>query len=268
MATTSAQEAWIRDPDTGRRYDAGYTWRARDLKEARRALQVMSGDPDRVDAVGEFLAAMSGPSLKALFKKVMSDPDARRIMIERRDLLATLGDRERLATLPEGTFGRAYYDWTQARDFTAGGLAEAVHVVRRDFQCEVDVMSARVTDMHDLWHVLNGWDDDMLGEMHLLGYSYAQLGSSGWLALGTLFNLVLVSTGRLDGVAYFTRAYVRGKRAKALVGVDWEAMLELPLDEVRSRLGVPAPRPYTPLSSDEWQGVRKRSWITRRRTRS
>lgn len=33
-------------------------------------------------------------------------------------------------------------------------------------------MHARVVDMHELWHVLNGWDDDIRGELHLLGYSY------------------------------------------------------------------------------------------------
>lgn len=257
-------DAWIRDPDSGRRYDAGYHWKRRDYKAARQALEVMSRDPDRTDAVGEFLAAMSGPALKKLFRQVMSDPDARRIMVERRDLLTTLSDREHLSKLPADTLGRVYYDWTQQRDFTAEGLATAVHVVRRDFQCEVDVMSARITDMHDLWHVLNGWGGDMLGEMHLLGYSYAQLRSPGWLVLGSLFNLVLVSTGRFDGVAYFTRAFIRGKRAKSLIGVDWESMLELPIDDVRRQLRIPPPRPYRPLSNEQWQVVAERSFITRR----
>lgn len=233
-----------------------------DVVRAFKVLRRLGADPNRTDLVGEFIASLTGHSALALFRRVQADPVGAAILREGRDLGAVLGDREYLATLPAGSLGRAYLDWTAARDFTAEGIAAAISAqVTRTFDDPRSVMATRVVDMHDLWHVLNGWDSDIHGELHLLGYSYAQLGAYAWLILALLTNLVMATAGRPEGLGYLRNAIRRGRRATLLVAVDWEAMLPLPLGEVRRRLRVDEPEPYRKLTFSELDGIRRRSVV-------
>lgn len=220
----------------------------RDILKAFSILGELRRDPDRTDLVGEFIGNLTGPSSDRLFHKVWNDPVGRVILQKGRDLGATLGDRPYLASLPAGSLGRAYFDWTSERDFTAEGLADEIsNQVGREFNNPRTSMGPRVVDMHDLWHVLNGWDSDIYGEIHLLGYSYAQLGGWAWLILAMIANTLLAVRGRFEGIGYFRNARKRGKEAALLVAVDWEAMLPLPLDEVRQKLSIARPEPYVRL---------------------
>jgi ubiquinone biosynthesis protein COQ4 len=220
----------------------------RDVLKAFATLGELSKDANRTDLVGEFIGLLTGPSADRLFHRVWCDPVGRSILQEGRDLRATLADRHYLASLPAGSLGRTYFDWTGTRDFTADGLAKEIsNQVARGRTDPRSTMGARVVDMHDLWHVLNGWDSDIYGEMHLLGYSYAQLGGWAWLILGVIANLLLAVRGRFEGIAYLRNAIRRGRRAALLPAVDWEAMLPLPLDEVRARLSIPMPESYSRL---------------------
>jgi ubiquinone biosynthesis protein COQ4 len=222
----------------------------RDILKAFSVLSELRKDPDRTDLVGEFIGTLTGPSADRLLRKVWSDPVGRRILEERRDLRATLADRPYLAALPEGSLGRAYFDWTATRDFTADGLAaEISNQVGRELDNPRATMAARVVAMHDLWHVLNGWDSDIFGEIHLLGYSYAQLGGWAWRILALIANSILATRGRFEGIGYLRNAIRRGRGASLLVAVDWEAMLPLPLDEVRRQLSIAAPDPYQRLQT-------------------
>lgn len=235
-----------------------------DWARALAALREVAIDPERTDKVGEFIGTLTGPSAEALFLRVWADPVGRAILEEGRDLSATLRDRAYLGSLPAGSLGRAYLDWTAPRDFTADGIAEAIsEQVPRDLSDPGATMGARVVDMHDLWHVLNGWDSDIVGEIHLLGYSYAQLGAWAWLLLGLLSNVPLVLSGRLDGLSCLFGAVRRGREAALLPAVDWEAMLALPLDEVRRRLGVRPPEPYRQLRFEDLREMRRRSPLVR-----
>ena len=235
-----------------------------DVLRALTALKGFSADPDRTDLIGEFIGSLTGPSAADLFEQVWSDPVGRSILAEGRDLGRTLGDRDYLSTLPAGSLGRAYFDWTASRDFTAEGIAAAISSqVPRTFADPGATMGARVVDMHDLWHVLNEWDSDIHGEIHLLGYSYAQLGAYAWLGLGLLSNLALVLGGRFSGLRYLWDAVGRGREAAPLVAVDWEAMLPLPIDEVRQRLGIAPPTPYERLTYAELADLRRNGAVFR-----
>ncbi len=238
--------------------------RPADVSRALRALHGFGKDPNRTDLVGEFIGSLTGPSADALYKKVWSDPVGRVLLEERRDLSLTLGNRSYLASLAPGSLGRTYFDWTAARDFSADGIADAIrNQVPRRLDGPGSTMAARVVDMHDLWHVLNGWDSDICGELHLLGYSYAQLGAYAWLVLALLTNLGLILAGRFEGIGYMRNSIRRGRRASLLTAVDWEAMLPLPLDEVRQRLGVEKPIAYRRLGFDELEAIRKNGPVSK-----
>ncbi|MDH3686030.1 MAG: Coq4 family protein [Myxococcales bacterium] len=235
-----------------------------DVWRAMRALGGVIRDADRTDLIGEFIAATSGDSGARLYDELMADPEARAILEEGRDLEATLNDREALAAMPPGSLGRTYYEWTAQRDFDAAGIADAIRKqVPRNLGGPFATMAARVVDQHDLWHVLNGWDSDIHGEVHLLGFSYAQLGGRGWWILGRLAVFFLSSAGRSDTAGYFENAIARGHEARTLAGVDWEAMLPLPLEGVRGRLGIDEPAPYERLDQSDAKQLRTKSPMLR-----
>jgi ubiquinone biosynthesis protein Coq4 len=48
----------------------------------------------------------------------------------------------------------------------------------------------------------------------------------------------------------------RGFRAGSFVAADWEALLEMPLEEVRRRLRVYGPPTYTPLFTEAVAAMR------------
>lgn len=235
-----------------------------DVAHALAALGEVARDPDRTDAVGEFIARLTGPSADELLGRVWDDPVGRALLEEGRDLSRTLGDRAWLAALPEGSLGRVYHDWTVTRDFTADGIAGAIsEQVPRTLDGPAATMAARIVDMHDLWHVLNGWDSDIHGEIHLLGFSYAQLGAWAWLGMGMLANLTLAFSGSTESIGYLRESIRRGRGAGLLVAVDWEAMLELPLDEVRRRVNIPPPVPYRRLDHSELARLRRTNPVHR-----
>ncbi len=235
--------------------------------QALRAARALGGairDPDRTDLIGEFIAATSGASGAELYDELMADPEARAILEEGRDLESTLSDRESLAAMPPGSLGRTYHAWTSERDFDAEGIANAIRKqVPRDLGGPFPTLAARVVDQHDLWHVLNGWDSDIHGELHLLGFSHAQLGGRGWIWLARLAVFFLSSAGSSESRRYLETAIARGRKARTLAGVDWEAMLPLPLEEVRLRLGIDPPVPYERLEPADAQRLRAKSPVLR-----
>jgi len=235
-----------------------------DVAHAMKALGGVIRDPDRTDLIGEFIGSLSGPSAQRVFEAVWADPVGRAILEEGRDLRATLSDREALAAMPPGSLGRAYCEWTATHAFDADGIADAVSgQIARDFADPQATLGARVVDMHDLWHVVNGWDSDIHRELHLLGYSYAQLGGWAWLILARLAVVLLASGGRREGRGYLRTAIERGRRAHLLPAADWEALLPLPLPEVRRRLGVDEPVPYRKLEFAEAAEIRAKSPVVR-----
>lgn len=99
-------------------------------------------------------------------------------------------------------------------------------------------------DTHDLWHTVTGYHGDLVGELSLLAFSFTQTHNPG-------VGLIIVS-GLLKGLArghvmVVLDGFRRGLRARWLLETDWEAMLALPLEEVREHLRIDAPPVYEPL---------------------
>lgn len=107
-------------------------------------------------------------------------------------------------------------------------------------------------DTHDLWHAATGYAGDVLGELALLAFTFAQTKNPGIaliLAVG-----VKKSLGFEDGAAArktMRDGFRRGRKAAWLPAQEWESMLALPLDEVRRRLSLEEPAKYTEIRSAE-----------------
>lgn len=214
---------------------------------ALRAVRALLKDPEDTGKVFVAIRAMSGPSDARNFQRFEASEMGRTILAERRSLIDLLNDRDALARMPEGSLGRRYLNFVQGENLTADGLVAASEEPgeREEFTDAQRLYSDRIRDMHDLWHVTAGYGRDGLGELSLLAFSYAQLGNLG-IAMIIWFG---ARAGSKDypkaGVWRAVReGYRLGRRATWWAAEDWEALLPLPIEEVRRRLGAEKPLAY------------------------
>lgn len=219
-----------------------------ELRKAWRAFKRSYADPDDTLAVFELLDALSGNAYERDFQRFARSETGRQVLAEKRDLLDTLRDRAYLESLPEGSFGRTYAEFTAREQITADGLVEASQgasyspVDRGEDRAR---FLARYRDLHDLEHVLTGYGRDLRGEVALLSFDLAQSFSLG---LAVIVATSLFESDR-EQWRLVREGWRRGKGAAWSPGADWEALLPLPLGEVRQRLSVGEPPVYQEIRS-------------------
>lgn len=219
---------------------------------ALRAMRTLLANPDETALVFQIIRALSGQSFERLYQRILADQAGSIVLNERRNILPLLQDRERLRSLPAGTLGREYVCFLDNEGISADGLVEASADEEDDgyfLDERARVLSMRLRDIHDLWHVVTGYQRDLFGEGALLAFSYAQTRNPGIAFIVVMAALRRWREGHTDAVRLSWDAWRRGSRAKSLVAADWEGMLELPLSEVRRRLRVDEPAEYTPRFS-------------------
>jgi ubiquinone biosynthesis protein COQ4 len=155
--------------------------------------------------------------------------------------------------MPLGSLGRTYADFMGREQISADGLVQASMEGGRgpdpDLPPERAWFGARLRDMHDLWHVVTGYNRDLVGEAALLSFTYAQTGNPG------IGFIVAVAWLRAGGELRWARAMIReghrrGRRAAWLPEQEWEDLLALPLAQVRARLGLGEPPIYSQVRSE------------------
>ena len=210
---------------------------------AYRALKRLLRDKDDTGEVFEIMRALNGDSTRKGYTRLLTTAEGGKLAYAREELAERLSDRAWLATLPVGSLGAVYRDFTDSGGVTPMGLVEVSSQVMNSVEHPVAWYGRRIRDMHDLWHVTTGYGLDSLGEACLVAFSYAQTRSLGWafIAIGAAFKSRKAPT-RQPYVAAIREGYVRGKAARWLPAQDWMALLPLPLADVRAALALtPAP---------------------------
>jgi len=206
---------------------------------ALRAMRTLLADPDDTAQVFRIVRALTGSTGSI-------------VLGEKRDLLPVLQNRERLRGLPEGTLGREYARFLDREGISAEGLVEASNEDQDDplfLDERARVLSSRLRDIHDLWHVVTGYQRDLFGEHALLAFSYAQIRNHGIGFIVIMAAIRRWRDGHRDVIPLAWQGYRRGAQAESLVAADWEGLLEKPLSEVRRLLNVDEPTEYRPLFS-------------------
>jgi ubiquinone biosynthesis protein COQ4 len=215
-------------------------------------MEALSANPDDTAQAIRAIAAMSGNSPERCFRRFRRSQQGERILREKRELYDVLSDLGGLGAMPDGSLGRAIWDFYTVEQISAQGLKGASEdaVGEGGFFAGDDDrarFARRLREMHDVFHVLTGYGRDVRGEIACLSFTFAQTKNTG---IGYLALRVLRGAGWSSEMGRLIRqAFWRGRRAEWLVDQDWEALLPLPLEQVREELGVgPAPD-YEPVRS-------------------
>jgi ubiquinone biosynthesis protein Coq4 len=208
-----------------------------------RLTTAVAGGYKNHDRVLEAALALLGPALARGFEAIKNHPDGRRVLADKPDLLAVLGDTAYLESLPYGSLGAAYHDFLSRHRLDAGVFAEdQIRPVAEKNGLDGDVyyMLVRGTALHDMLHTLGGYGPDMGGELGNLGFHAGNIGDApAFRAVAMLLAFAPMGGGGVRRrIQFFNEAVRRGRVADNLLAAYYEELLPLPLDEVRERLNI------------------------------
>jgi ubiquinone biosynthesis protein COQ4 len=139
-----------------------------------------------------------------------------------------------LARCPAGSLGRVFADHCRAR----GIDPNLVHVPPDG---EIDWMLNHFYQTHDIWHVVTGWGNDLPGEVGLGAFYAAQFGNPaffGYMMALILLNVIYRRADLGEVFEAFSLGYQIGKGTEPLFGIDWDALWDTPIEDVRARFAV------------------------------
>lgn len=215
--------------------------------QAGLAISRLLRDPDDTGQVFKVLEALRGDSLSRALRRMRNDARGQKLLAEQPNIVNALNDREALLALPEGSIGRAYYDFVHAEGLSADGLIESSHEAPRFEKIAQDQrwLGDRLRDIHDLQHVMTGYGRDTLGELCLLSFMTTQVPSRG--------IDFIIFMGRTKGQKEQPELNLKdligegrqiGEAADWMLFTRWEERLHESLESVRAELGFKPPVKY------------------------
>lgn len=221
----------------------------REWGTALRALRKLLANGDDTVQVFRIMRALNADTSHRNYRRLIGTMEGGRLAYERVELAPRFCDRAWIDSFPEGSVGAAYRAFLDRTGYSADGLVElsvADPGIPRDVEHPYAWFGRRERDIHDIWHVLTGYEaDEPLGEACLVAFSFAQTGGLGWAAIAV--GAALKSL-RITGSTAFARAVWEGrrhgKRAAWLHLEDYEALMAEPLDVARARLRIAEPVHY------------------------
>ncbi len=199
-------------------------------------------DPAKVlDAAFSVADALGGMSDERQLRRFLRSAEAQKLLANRVSLADALADHAALRSLPDGSLGRAFLAFSERHGLNPHQLLDSQHAMSRDY-ARLDParqwLSDRFTTMHDLWHVIIGYDATNAGESALMCFSLPQRVNDRALPIFIVMSLLT----RRIGFRSAWEAFRRGLRAKLLAAQPVEELLPLPIEQARARLGITPPR--------------------------
>jgi ubiquinone biosynthesis protein Coq4 len=174
-------------------------------------------------------------ALEGFDKLSLANPVAHQMLQDR--YLSPTPDRRYLESLPDGSLGREFERYLKENDLDANLLRESAFIeAHRKRGEEVGYLAERGFQLHDLFHVLTGYDTTPLGEVRVVSFTVAQTPAP--------YPAMIIASRPLQMVLYrpellpalmdaITEGWALGRRAKPLMGVHWEEYWERPVAELR-----------------------------------
>ena len=162
------------------------------------------------------------------------------MLSERPSLQARDLELAALERLPEGTLGHAY-----ARYYRDNKISPFETTL--ELKNDVDFITKRYRETHDVMHLVTGYATDVVGEMELQAYVVGNLGLPAAMLIvlvGTLAQLKAPQSGvsRSEYLRRVKAAYLRGRASPLFLDFWFEHHWETPVATLRARLCAPAER--------------------------
>lgn len=207
------------------------------VRLAVQALKILADDPANPYYGPLINACLDSDTYAKLALRWRESVEGRRLLDERPSLQGRELDLEALANLPDGTLGREFM-----RYFQTNGIEP--FVTSFPIESDVDYLSKRYRETHDLFHVITGYGTDEPGEMELQAFVLGNLGvRQAILILAFSLPRRVQQFGFKGMRAHLARlraAYRRGRRSRELLSVGFEKLWTQPVSELSALLCAPA----------------------------
>lgn len=216
------------------------SWFIRTNLAQRTVLTLGSGlisifDPHRDDMISAFGELTSFTVLSELQRKMLNDPEGALILKEKPVINSTVLDLNKLATYPENSFGKEYFDFLKINNITPD-TRKPVRFIENEEQAYV---MQRYREIHDFTHCILGLKTNMLGEVTVKIFEAIQLdlpmcwlaGVFGMLRLGPKHTQVYLD----QNLPWIIQ---NAKQSRPLINVYFEKYFEKNIHELRSELNL------------------------------
>ncbi len=208
------------------------------LSVARQCLKALRKDPTNPTYGQVFNQSLNGNLYATLVQALWRSEEGRRLLTERPSLQGKELDLAALERLPEGTLGHALARYFQDNEISP-------FETTLELKTDVDYLSKRYRETHDLLHVLTGYGTDVVGEMELQAYVLGNLRlrtAALVLTNGTVhhFKEPQAGVGRSEYLQRVWAAFQRGRVSPRFLGFRFEEHWSTPVATLRARLCAPA----------------------------
>jgi ubiquinone biosynthesis protein COQ4 len=190
-------------------------------------------DPHKLNEVFEIADALAtAEALDPVIHRLRKAESVDRAFADKHRIVVSIPT---LRKLPEGTLGRAL-----AEHMIAANL-DPRSIPTLPSSTDMDYFRAHLYETHDIWHVVTGFGTDFVGELGLQGFYLSQIPSplpSLLLAVGFLRSAIYDHALAEPLVEEIVRGWTLGRATPPLFGARWDELWELPLAEVRRRVGM------------------------------
>lgn len=188
---------------------------------------------DKVFALSNLGRQQENPLAQQTISYIKSLPNVSEILEQNTKVhLPSLAE---LSQSPVGSFGRSYAEHMKINKLDPNFFPWEMN------GSDEDRILNRVRSMHDLWHVLVGFDTSVPGELGLQAFTLAQLRSplSALLIAGGILHSL--TRGQKDfghSIDCIFQGYQMGVQSRSLLGVQLEEHLDEDLSSLRQRFGI------------------------------
>jgi len=187
-----------------------------------------------------FMEKGSPEALQAFDDMALASPIAERMLEER--YLSPIPDLAYLAALPEGSLGKAFECYIRENELDVALLRESAFIdAHRERGEEVGYLAERGFQLHDMFHVLTGFDTTPLGEVRVVSFTVAQSPAP--------YPAMIIASRPLQMVLYrpevlpplmdaICEGWTLGRKARPLLDVHWEDHWEQSLEAIRIEYGL------------------------------
>ncbi|XP_061656204.1 ubiquinone biosynthesis protein COQ4 homolog, mitochondrial isoform X1 [Phyllopteryx taeniolatus] len=195
-------------------------------------------DPYRHDMVAVLGETTGHLALVNLRDRMRNDPEGYVILTERPRIRLSTLDLQKMASLPEGSFGREYLTFLEDNHVTPDSRVDVKFVDNT----ELAYVMQRYREVHDLLHTLLGMPTNMLGEVTVKWFEAAQTGLP-MCALGALLGPLRLNASRLQSLVTSLGPWAvrNGRQARCVFSVFYERRWEQSLEDLRGELNIQPP---------------------------
>ncbi|KAM3874259.1 ubiquinone biosynthesis protein COQ4 homolog, mitochondrial [Diretmus argenteus] len=203
-------------------------------------------NPYRHDMVAVLGETTGHPALINLRDRMRNDPEGYTILTERPRIRLSTLDLEKMASLPDGSFGREYLRFLEDNHVTPDTRADVQFVDDE----ELAYVMQRYREVHDLLHTILGMPTNMLGEVAVKWFEAAQTGLPMCI-LGAALGPLCLSSSRLRSLltSLGPWAVQNGRQARCVLSIFYERRWEQSLEDLRQELNIEPPPVSLSVSS-------------------